>query len=111
MPVKPNTDENQARGRRTFICSIGCVLILALTVSLATRVFHTTLSSGVSVQSHSRQAKRQHMDKDAASWVPPISYDAGYGPVSFYPRIAPAGPPLPSLQFDERLYNRPPPSC
>lgn len=111
MPVKPITVENPARRHRTLICSIGCLLILALTVSLATRVFHITLTHGVTVQSNSPQAKRQHMDKDAARWVPPVSYYAGYGVVSFYPRMAPAGPPLPSLQFDESLYNRPPPSC
>jgi len=28
-----------------------------------------------------------------------------------YPRVAPAGPPLPTLLLEENLYNRPPPSC
>lgn len=109
--MRSSTVETQQGCLRILMRTIACLLILVLGTSLATRVFHITLSSGVSVQSHSPQAKRQHMDKDAANWVPPISHDAGYSPVSFYPRIAPAGPPLPSLQFDERLYNRPPPSC
>jgi hypothetical protein len=28
-----------------------------------------------------------------------------------YPRIAPAGPPIPTVLLETSLYNRPPPSC
>ena len=83
----------------------------ALTTSLATRTFHLTLSQNVSVQADSSQAIRQHLDGDAAQWVPPVPLVSSLQVPVFYPYVAPAGPPLPVLLFDKSLYNRPPPSC
>ncbi len=109
MPV----DLEQLRQRRhsVFFLTVGCLIILALTLSVATRTFHLSVPHGVTVQSNAAQGMRQHMDSDAAQWVPPIQQHTIYEAVSFYPRVAPAGPPLPSQLFAESLYNRPPPSC
>ncbi|MBS1852915.1 MAG: hypothetical protein JST79_18585 [Acidobacteria bacterium] len=86
--------------------------ILAVSSSLATRVFHLSLHHGpTSVQSDSEQATRQHLNTDAAEWAPPVATITAIAEVSFYPRIFPAGPPVAGLLLDESLYNRPPPSC
>jgi hypothetical protein len=89
------------------------VIVLAicgLTVNVATRTFRTRFSTGTIVKSISGQPIRQHMDRDAANWVPPVAMLAGVLKVPvFYPRVAPAGPPLPHLYYEESLSNRPPP--
>jgi len=90
------------------------VIILAicgLTVSLATRTFRLTILHGVTAQSGDSQAMRQHLDRDAAQWAPPVPTLSTLQAPVFYPRVAPAGPPMPSVLFDESLSNRPPPSC
>lgn len=84
--------------------------IAALTCSLVTRTFHLTVPQGVTAQSAASQAFRQHMDRDAAKWVPPVTIAVTLQAPSFYPHVAPAGPPLPAVLFDESLSNRPPPS-
>ena len=90
------------------------VIVLAicgLTVSLATRTFRLTIPHGVTAQSADSHAMRQHMDRDAAQWAPPVPILGTLQAPVFYPRVAPAGPPMPSVLFDESLSNRPPPSC
>jgi hypothetical protein len=95
---------------------VRCVLVVslaiaALTCSLATRTFRLTIPQGVTVQSAASQAMRQHMDRDAAKWVPPVRISVALQTPTFYPHVAPTGPPLPAVLFDESLSNRPPPSC
>lgn len=88
------------------------VIVLAicgLTVSLSTRTFRLTSSRSLTGQS--AQAIRQHMDRDAANWTSPVPVSTTLPVPVFYPRFAPAGPPMPSVFFDESLSNRPPPSC
>ena len=86
--------------------------IFALTASVATRTSVLTLPhSSVALDSQPSSAVRQHLDSDAMQWVPPVAPVAVAEVVSFYPRISPAGPPIPNLLFDESLYNRPPPAC
>jgi hypothetical protein len=88
------------------------VVMLSLVVTLATRTFHDTTSSlSTTVQSSSPQAMRQHMDRDAIRWAAPVATVAVAQAPTFYPRMAPAGPPLPTLLLEENLYNRPPPTC
>lgn len=90
------------------------VIVLAicgLTVSLATRTFRLTVSHGITAQNAEPHAMRQHLDRDAAQWAPPVAILTTLQPPVFYPRLAPAGPPIPSVLFDESLSNRPPPSC
>ena len=88
------------------------VLLLAicgLTVSLATRTFRTKFSTVPVVKSITGQPVRQHMDSDAPKWVPPVPTLTVLEVPVFYPRFAPAGPPLPRLYYEESLSNRPPP--
>lgn len=90
----------------------GLVIILAiagLTCSLATRTFRLTVPHRTTVQSGDAQAMRQHMDRDAARWIPPVTVSVVLDVPTFYPHVAPAGPPMPGLLLDEPLYNRPPP--
>jgi hypothetical protein len=87
------------------------VAICGLTGSLATRTFRLTIPHGVTAQSGDSQATRQHLDRDAAQWVPPAPVLSTQQAPVLYPRVAPDGPPIPSVLFDESLYNRPPPSC
>lgn len=90
-----------------------CIIVLAicsLTVSLATRTFRLKIPQGISVTSGVAHAMRQHIDRDAVGWVPPVPILANLQAPTFYPYVAPAGPPLASLLFGESLYNRPPPA-
>jgi hypothetical protein len=90
------------------------VIVLAvcgLTVSLATRTFRLAIPHGVTARSADSQTMRQHMDRDAAHWAPPVPTLSTLQAPVFYPRVAPAGPPVPGVLFDESLSNRPPPSC
>ena len=47
--------------------------ILALTISLASRVVHVSFSHGTTIHSPSAQSKIQHRDKDASEFVSPIA--------------------------------------
>ena len=85
--------------------------ICGLTISLTTRTFHFTIPHQIAAKSESEQAVRQHLDRDGATWIPPVLTFAVLQVSSFYPRVAPAGPPLPTVLFEKSLYNRPPPSC
>ena len=91
------------------------VAICSLIVSVATRYSSAGLPSSTTpraaFQVHaSPEAKRQHLAKDAADWVPPVICFILLQSPRSYPRIAPAGPPIPGLLLEESLYNRPPPS-
>jgi len=101
--------------RRTTRCYVLVVFvaIVALTASLATRTFNPTTSPGKpsQVRSTSAQGMRQHLDRDASRWMPPVLVSTTLQAPVFYPRFAAAGPPLPNVLLDESLYNRPPPSC
>lgn len=94
---------------RRWEVAVVVLAICGLTVSLATRTFRTRASAGTIVKSISGQPVRQHMDSDAAKWVPPVSTLTVLEVPVFYPRFAPAGPPLPRLYYEESLSNRPPP--
>jgi hypothetical protein len=87
------------------------VVMFSLVLTLATRTFGGTTSLSTTVQSSSPQAMRQHMDQDAIGWVAPVATLAVAQAPTFYPRVAPAGPPLPTLLLEENVYNRPPPAC
>jgi len=87
------------------------VVMFSLVITLATRTFHVTISRSSTVHSVSLQAMRQHMDRDAVPWAVPVARIRVAQAPPFYPRVAPAGPPLPTLLIQENLYNRPPPAC
>ena len=97
-------------------CAIVVLLaVSALTVSVATRYTLSTGSaegSSTMVQKHSSpELSRQRLLKNAAVWVPPVIASFTLSEPSSYPRIAPAGPPIPGLLLETSLYNRPPPSA
>jgi hypothetical protein len=94
---------------RRWEVAVVVLAICGLTVSLATRTFRTRTFTGTIVKSVTGQPVRQHMDSDAAKWVPPVSTLTVLEVPVFYPRFAPAGPPLPRLYYEESLSNRPPP--
>lgn len=85
--------------------------ICALTTSLATRTFRLHCSHTRIVNADSGRAIRQHMDRDSVRLVAPVPVLTTLQAPTFYPHVAPAGPPVPGLFFDESLYNRPPPNC
>jgi hypothetical protein len=110
--VTPSEDlrfPNHHRSR--WLVLVVVLAICGLTVSLATRTFRLTIPHVVTAQNANSHAIRQHMDRDAAQWAPPVPILSPLQVPVFYPRVAPAGPPIPSLLFDESLSNRPPPSC
>jgi hypothetical protein len=88
---------------------IGLVL-LSLIICLATR-FDAGTQSKTWVQSSASQAMRQHMSQDGFTWTSPVLQLALRQAPTFYPRVAPAGPPLSNLFLEPKLYNRPPPGC
>ena len=83
--------------------------IAALSISVATRFCHDSSIARTSVQGNASIGMRQYMDRDATHWVAPVARLIFLQAVAFYPRFAPAGPPLPTVLFDESRYNRPPP--
>ena len=95
--------------RPGWIFLVILLAISSLSVSLATRTFRLKVSENVTVHSSAVDGTRQHLDQDAVRWLPPIATIVLLDTPTFYPRIAPAAPPLPGLVFEESLYNRPPP--
>jgi len=100
--------------RKRWCAVVVLLVVCSLTVSVATR-YSTPLDASSStvktVQAHTYQeTKRQRLAKDAANWTPPVVCYGVLPSSNYYPRISPAGPPIPSLCFEENLYNRPPPS-
>jgi|SRR5271165_6036421 len=109
----PPLSHFEDRRRQGWCAAVVLVAVCSLIVSLATRYSYTcdAPTTVKAVQIHkSPEAKRQRLAKDAADWMPPMIYFSVLQSPSSYPRIAPAGPPVPGLLFEESLYNRPPPS-
>jgi hypothetical protein len=105
-----NNHDGAKRQRIAWCLVLIVVAIAGLSCSLVTRTFRLTTSNGITVHSGEAQGMRQHLDRDAVRWVPPVPTLVGLQAPTFYPRIAPAGPPVPGLVLEEPLYNRPPPS-
>jgi hypothetical protein len=107
-----NMNHLQARRISALHLAVIVAMVIALGGSLATRTFHLSSPRDyTSAHSDSSSAKHQHLDSDGIEFAPPVLRNIVLQVVSFYPRVAPAGPPLPGLLFDKSLYNRPPPSC
>jgi hypothetical protein len=45
------------------------------------------------------------MESDAVGWTSPVSKIAAEPAPTFYARVVPAGPPLPTFLIEENLYN------
>jgi len=106
-----NLEDSRSRGWSAVVVLL---VVCSLTASVATRYsfFRGTSDDTVTrVQKHvSPEPSRQRLMKNAATWIPPVVVSAVLEVPSSYPRIAPAGPSIPNLFFEESLYNRPPPS-
>lgn len=109
-----NLDQRHRRLCAVFILFAVC----SLTVSVATRFCAigrvwspTSVSARTVVEKQvAPEPSRQRMSNDAASWIPPVVRALVLQAPVAYPRIAPAGPPMPGIVFEKSLYNRPPPS-
>lgn len=91
--------------------AVHVLILVALTGSLTTRVFHATIDHSQSVQSSAAQAMRQHMDRDAAEWVRPAPVLSVLHVPAFYFHVVPADQPFPNLLLEYSLHKRPPPAC
>ena len=105
----------QAEGKTHVVSTRMCrraffgILMLSLVVTLATRTVHLPSLHTIFVKASRAQAVRQHLDRDAVPWAPPVPVFTTLQPPVFYPYIAPAGTLATILPLDESLYNRPPP--
>jgi hypothetical protein len=103
-----NRELSQPRGRWQALIVV--LAICGLTVSLATRTFRLTVPHAITVKSGSAEAMRQHLNRDAVGWIPPIPVLSLLPQPASYRVVAPSGPPLPIILIHDSLYNRPPPS-
>jgi len=103
------------RWRRACSALVVLLAVFSLAVSVATRYCSAQGGSSYStstVHKHSvPEPGRQRLTKSAANWIPPVVRTAVLEAPSSYPRISPAGPPMPSILLELSLYNRPPPAC
>jgi len=101
--------------RRMGSALIVLLAISSVTISVATRYCSAPSSTAYSVNTLHRHASpersRQRLTKSSTNWIAPVVRTAVLEAPTSYPRIAPAGPPIPSLLLEKSLYNRPPPSC
>ena len=104
------TAQCESCGGRLWRGALTGLAVLSLVVTLTTR-FQGTVHDTATVQSSASRAMRQHMNQDAVRWTVPILQLTVLQAPTFYPRVEPAGPPLPILLREENLYNRPPPAC
>lgn len=93
-------------GRRGIVVAL---IVLALTTSLAGRVFYFTFSAQHSVDAGSVNHNLQNRDNDAAQWVPPNPQFSLLWVREQTAPIAPDGRVSVRFRYDS-LYNRPPPS-
>lgn len=98
-----------SRRKKNWCWTVIVLAIVSLTASLATGTFRLKVLSGLSVYSAASDGMRQHFDRDAVRWLPPVSVCIQLEAPRFYPRLAPAAPTLLALIFEKSLYNRPPP--
>ena len=97
--------ERRLFGRRELVAVFA---ILALTVSLAGRVFHACVYPTASIHSAQGSEKVQHRDTDASQWVPPTATCALLWITESSTNFEPIGQKHFQLHYDS-LYNRPPP--
>jgi len=105
----------EGRWHRASCALVVVLAVSALTVSVATRYCTPQSSSAYAVKTvhkHSSPEQiRQRLTKNAVNWMPQVVQTGVLQAPTSYPRIAPAGLPIPSVLLETSLYNRPPPSC
>jgi hypothetical protein len=96
-----------ASRRRLFLVAL---VISLLAVNVGTRTFRLKISHSATVVSGSSQGMRQHLERDAQPWVIPVLPTAILHVRPFH--ISAAHPDgFPSALLQQRLFDRPPPSC
>ena len=105
----PLGGDNPLSGRRIFSVKgvTVAVAVLAITLSLAGRVFHGQVFLTHSIHSSAYQLV-QHRDTDATEWIPPVCTFTLLWGAEHSPVVEPSDPFYPHEQF-QSLYNRPPP--
>ena len=86
--------------------------ICALTIGLAMRFCappNDVLGTTHSVKTNPPAGKRQHLDRDAISWVQPAASFVMLHDTAYLHSGIPESTGLPNPEFDESLHNRPPP--
>jgi hypothetical protein len=106
--------QNKSRRQTHWHILIVALAVCSLTVNVATRYSSSDLAS-VSIQKalhkhSSAWTSRQRLTKVASSWLRPVISSTPLQAPASYPRVAPAGPPIPGIFFETSLYNRPPPA-
>jgi hypothetical protein len=105
--------------RNRWLCAVFTLFaVCSLTVSVTTRYCSiggvwspANVSARIAPEKQVMpEPSRQRMNNDAAAWVPPVVRALVLQAPAVYPRVAPAGPPIPEVVFEKSLYNRPPPS-
>lgn len=91
--------------RRGFVVAL---VVFALTVSLATRVFHGSVHTKVEVSSSDDYQKVLHRDKDAVEWSPSAAELCLLWVTERSISVAQSDPVFDRPYYDS-LYNRPPP--
>src|ERR1019366_5779246 len=96
-----------ASRRRLFLFGL---VISVLAVNVGTRTFRLQISHSATVVAGSTQGMRQHLERDAPSWVAPVLPVAILLVHPFHiPTAHPDG--FSSVLRQQRLFDRPPPSC
>ena len=93
--------------RRLFLVGL---VISVLAVNVGTRTFRLQISHSATASACSAQGMRQHLERDAQPWVVPVLPTAIPHVRPFH--ISAAHPDgFPSALLQQRLFDRPPPSC
>src|ERR1700757_5531230 len=99
--------------RKSCCALVVFLVVTSLAVSVATRYCspQSASYSARTLHKHSSpEQARQRLTNTAVNWMPEMVQSSVLLAPSASPRIAPAGPPIPSVLFETSLYNRPPPS-
>jgi hypothetical protein len=93
--------------RRLFLITL---VIFLLAVNVGTRTFRVTIPRSATVVSGFTQGMRQHLERDAQPWVVPVLPTATLHVRPFRISVAHLDG-FPSTLLQQRLFDRPPPSC
>jgi hypothetical protein len=89
------------------------LLTFSLAISVATRFVHyyTPYETGTKTSPYAPQSKRQDLEKDALRWAVPVLAVAFFLPPTFEVLDSKPIPSPRPPRIDQKLFNRPPPSC
>lgn len=86
------------------------VAICAMVVTLATRTFHMAGADQALAKSADGNPIRQNVDNDVFEWLPPVAHFVIYLLPVAAPHAPPDLTPVLTVDLEDCLYNRPPPS-